>query len=377
MIHVVEESEAPIYRKVVDAVCEAVISGQMPPGKRLPARINLAKQIGVNATTVRRAYEYLEGQGIVLSRHGSGTYVSSDAVRRIRELDRRRYQSIFVVVGETNLADCRRERVYIVSDILAGVSEVLGNGFDRYQFVRGFTEAELGHLDHQSAVLVKEPVEQDHALVDKLNERNVPLLAIWGHPIKLNIPRIGYDPLESVALGCRHLIECGYRRIGFMGSKTHVGGMQAGRFGAFTTELHAHGLDVFARYTMQAGYVPGEAYRAALELIRGGDLPEAIFVDNDTKAMELITALRDHGFAVPNDVAVVCHDDIPEARLFDPPLTAVRTPRREMGRHAAKLLMSWPRDVRSPFDVLPDDFLLPSHLHVRDTTRLPATPPKR
>ncbi|TMC69351.1 MAG: LacI family transcriptional regulator, partial [Chloroflexi bacterium] len=64
----------------------------------------------------------------------------------------------------------------------------------------------------------------------------------------------------------------------------------------------------------------------------------AIFAQSDLLALGAIAALRARGMRVPEDVSVVGFDDIPVSSVFDPPLTTVRQPMREVGELAARLI---------------------------------------
>jgi DNA-binding LacI/PurR family transcriptional regulator len=60
---------------------------------------------------------------------------------------------------------------------------------------------------------------------------------------------------------------------------------------------------------------------------------------NDTVALGALTALRERGLRVPDDVAVVGFDDIPMAAHACPPLTTVRSPLLKMGAAAGHLAL--------------------------------------
>jgi len=78
--------------------------------------------------------------------------------------------------------------------------------------------------------------------------------------------------------------------------------------------------------------------RAAEHLLSAKVRPTAIFAQSDLLALGAISALRDRGMRVPDDVSIVGFDDIPVARVFDPPLTTLRQPMREVGALAARLV---------------------------------------
>ncbi|MCI0748096.1 MAG: GntR family transcriptional regulator [Verrucomicrobia subdivision 3 bacterium] len=66
----------PIYQQIVNQVKYLVACGRLAPGEEVPPIRVLAERLLVNPNTVARAYLELEREGIVLKRHGSGTYIS-------------------------------------------------------------------------------------------------------------------------------------------------------------------------------------------------------------------------------------------------------------------------------------------------------------
>jgi GntR family transcriptional regulator len=65
----------PVYRQIVNQVKYMIASGRLQPGQELPAIRSLAEKLVINPNTVVRAYSELQREGVVESRHGSGTYV--------------------------------------------------------------------------------------------------------------------------------------------------------------------------------------------------------------------------------------------------------------------------------------------------------------
>jgi GntR family transcriptional regulator/MocR family aminotransferase len=66
----------PLGRQVFSGLREAIVSGALKPGDRLPSTRDLAEQLGVSRTIVLLAFEQLLAEGYVEGRHGSGTYVA-------------------------------------------------------------------------------------------------------------------------------------------------------------------------------------------------------------------------------------------------------------------------------------------------------------
>ena len=77
MIEIRTTTDEPIYEQIVAQVRMAVASGRLKPGDRLDPVRELARRLGVNASTVARAYRQLEQQGIIETHHRGGTVIAA------------------------------------------------------------------------------------------------------------------------------------------------------------------------------------------------------------------------------------------------------------------------------------------------------------
>ncbi len=71
------KSTQPLYEQLRVGLEEAITTGDLPAGTRLPAERDFARQHGLSRTTVTTAYRELEARGLVRSHVGRGTFVSS------------------------------------------------------------------------------------------------------------------------------------------------------------------------------------------------------------------------------------------------------------------------------------------------------------
>ncbi|MBW6401026.1 PLP-dependent aminotransferase family protein [Roseomonas sp. HJA6] len=76
----------PIYRAIADAIGAAVADGTLPPGRRLPTHRALAEALGVDLTTVTRAYAEARRRGLLDATVGRGTFVRGGGARAISRL---------------------------------------------------------------------------------------------------------------------------------------------------------------------------------------------------------------------------------------------------------------------------------------------------
>lgn len=71
----IEGRNRPVYLAIADAIAEDVRSGTLHPGQRLPPQRQLAERLGIDFTTVSRAYVEARHRGLVDARVGQGTFV--------------------------------------------------------------------------------------------------------------------------------------------------------------------------------------------------------------------------------------------------------------------------------------------------------------
>lgn len=70
--------ERPVYQQIITAIQGAVLSGDCPPGGRIPPVRELAAEARVNPNTMQRALGELERQGLLVAAGAAGRYVTQD-----------------------------------------------------------------------------------------------------------------------------------------------------------------------------------------------------------------------------------------------------------------------------------------------------------
>jgi GntR family transcriptional regulator len=73
-------SGVPIYRQLVQQVRRDVMLGRLRPGDQLPTVKEVVGALSVNPNTVVKAFAEMEHEGLVVRRHGVGTFVAASAV---------------------------------------------------------------------------------------------------------------------------------------------------------------------------------------------------------------------------------------------------------------------------------------------------------
>lgn len=118
MLMIDKTSHKPIYEQIIDGVEKNILLGLYPPGSVLPSQRELSVTLGINPNTIQKSYAELIRRGVIVPAQGSGSYVASDAVARIRAAATERLDHLRETVAELALARVPCE------DVLAVVREV-------------------------------------------------------------------------------------------------------------------------------------------------------------------------------------------------------------------------------------------------------------
>ena len=96
--HIDPRSPTPLYAQIATRIKVAIAAGELVHGEALPSVRSLASRLRINPATVLQAYRDLELEGLVITRHGAGTFVqdvapdrkvkdrAAEATRLIRDL---------------------------------------------------------------------------------------------------------------------------------------------------------------------------------------------------------------------------------------------------------------------------------------------------
>jgi DNA-binding LacI/PurR family transcriptional regulator len=166
---------------------------------------------------------------------------------------------------------------------------------------------------------------------------------------------VRYDTERGTELALRHLLELGHTRIGHLGS-------------VLDAETFRRRRETVLRVLGEAGLEPGAYARApfrfdqaagpALSLLDADERPTAVYCDDDLLAGGLYLAARERGLRIPHDISVVGFDDLPFARVFEPPLTTIRIDPEALGSEAFELLAAlMAGEPAPPGRILPVEFI--------------------
>jgi LacI family repressor for deo operon, udp, cdd, tsx, nupC, and nupG len=192
-----------------------------------------------------------------------------------------------------------------------------------------------------------------------------PIIAVLERPQGHDAAFVRIDHRAASVEITRHLIELGHRRIAHITGSKNAASTEH-RLNGYKDALAAaripydESLVAAGDFSMQSG---ADAMERLLAL---DDPPTAVFAGNDEMAFGAVKAARAHGLSVPEDLSMVGCDDQNTAAFYNPPLTTVHIPCREIGRRAAQGLIEQiaGREVAR-------EIVLPTKLVVRDSAAAP------
>jgi LacI family transcriptional regulator len=173
------------------------------------------------------------------------------------------------------------------------------------------------------------------ALIPRLLESQVPLV-VQGRHEDARASYVDSDNLSGARMAVSHLLRLGNQRIATIAGPAGNTAAQDRRQG-YLDALQARGYAVDDALIVRSDFTQAGGYEAMQRLLP--QQPDALFVASDTMAMGALQAIRGAGLSVPDDIALVGFDDLPQATMGDPPLTTVRQPIRRMGVLAAEMLI--------------------------------------
>lgn len=179
------------------------------------------------------------------------------------------------------------------------------------------------------------PVE----LVKAISQMNVPMVAINDSPQRLGIDCVSSSPSGALDQCILRLAAYGHQQIALvLHSRKSV--CDRARYDAYLNTTREIGLTLEEDWLVE-GVSPNIAGgREAIQILASrGKIPSAILCLNDWVAMGALMELNNQGLAVPRDVSLVGHDDLPMCQHIEPQLTSIYRDERKIVQKAVNLLL--------------------------------------
>ena len=310
------------------------------PSHRITLR-KLAEHLGLSRTTI----------SMILNDVPEATRFPEETRRRVVESSKRLgYRPNYFA------RSLGKRRTYLIGviapDFGDGFEAAVLSGFQRRLLNTGYTSLVSTHL--WSPSLLQRDVEtlcdrgaEGLLLINSTPNESpgIPAVTICTDRSPIWSTRVSIDNAFGIGAAINHLVSLGHKDIALIKGPEGSGDTEE-RWKAVLATCKRLGVRVDPQLTVQLERLDPSGTRhaeegriAAEDLLRRGKRFTALIAFNDISALGAMTALREAGHRVPEDVSVIGFDDIEFASIAFPALTTIRQPLREMGATAAELLL--------------------------------------
>jgi DNA-binding LacI/PurR family transcriptional regulator len=356
-------SGPPKYERLKSCIASAISAGRLRPGDALPPEKVLAVTLGIARNTVRQALQDLEQSGLLKRDHGKGTFVSGNALRRIRDGFENGLNLYALVVPEAQ----------------SGLYASLLHGFDEaaYQLQHQVIVCSTGNdLDKQAQVILSlmdkrvagvtivpataPPTPAYH--IRQLQKHGIPVVLCHRGVEGVQAPLLSMPFREIGCCAAEAAVKLGHRRAALISSVRTESTIQFER-GLRETFAAASGSlpDPFVIFDDRLSVNPqGHERELFVHLERlccHPNRPTVIFTSFDPLAETVYLLLRRFKLRLPEDMSIVSFGDSRREGAIIRRLSSVVIDQASTARKAASLLDEIGRGQR---EITNDEsFLLP------------------
>lgn len=323
------------FRTLAKQLRQEIANGVWEPGARLPTEKEFSVRRGLSLTTVRRALEELSGEGLIIRRQGSGSYVSAELPKRATAT-----RTVGVLVPTT---------AQYYGSVLAGVEDVLSQASAR--LVLASSRYSAAEEERDIASLLSSGVDglllvpdllfcsDPREKIDRLFNLPVPVVMLERRDFETRVSdRSEYVRTEhegGAYDAVAHLHALGHERIALVCRNPNPTGVWVQRG-------FEHAIADMSLPKLPIATAPMNQWSLEMATVVLGDLRKegatAALVFGDREAAWFQAAARRANLSIPGDLAMVSYDD-EGAEFAEIPLTAVSPPKRRLGRLAAEILL--------------------------------------
>ncbi len=201
------------------------------------------------------------------------------------------------------------------------------------------------------------------AFAKAFRDKGIPVVNTFGrYASSPDVHVVGIDNAEAGSVAAKTLIARGYTRLAFLGGPQSATST-TDRLRGFSQEIAKHAGVTFthsfaAAYTFQAGRTE------MLRLLQSAHA-EAYFCGDDVLSIGVLSAIKDHGLHVPDDIGIIGLNDMEMSSWENINLTTIRQPIREIVESSVELMVAM---LDKP-DRYPEARLFPCRVIERGTLR--------
>jgi len=219
-----------------------------------------------------------------------------------------------------------------------------------------------------SALIFVGVMKENESMIYSIAQDEIPCAFLWD--ILENTPYnyVGIDNFSASYTMMRYLLSLGHRRIAFVGAMFMQVSRVEKRLNGYLRAMEEHDIPLRSEYILEFPPTLDNGILAMRSFLALAQPPTAVFFASDMLAIGALTACREAGVKVPEQVSIAGFDDISFAVHTYPSLTTVRVPAQEMGTIAGHCMI----DLLHHKKNVVFQHVLPTTVIVRETCAPPS-----
>lgn len=181
-------------------------------------------------------------------------------------------------------------------------------------------------------------VKLDDPLLKHVQDTHVPAVLIGRSPGQSMVASINNDNKKAGYDATMHLLRLGHQRIGFIGGSPELI-LTIDRLAGYAQALSDGNVRFDPQLVTSEEFLEEGGYTGMMKLLALPTRPSAIIASDDVLAFGAMRAAGELGYHIPQDFAIVGFNDIPLAKIANPPLTTMNVHIFELGEGATTMLI--------------------------------------
>ena len=319
-IRINKQDNTPLYRQICQQVRQQIRDGQLQPGQLLPSLNQLAIMLDISRETTKKAYNQLLREGLLIAQQGKGVFVAgrrdSDKKEILLILDKQSvYNQILVQAFQDTLRDSVHITILLHSQNLDVLEYYLNQHLDRYDY---YVVSPHFPLDARSQARAAK-------LLRRIPNRKLIMVDNWIQDVPGNYGVVyqdfRHDAYEGLSEGKAD-----------MGRQLKVMVLPQSLYGGIILEsvyefARENGIEVSVSDT-----VPDSLEKGDVVLVLNSQLDSGLAL--------LARRIAQTGLLPGKDVRIIAYNEFPLNEVVLGGLTTLSTDFAEMGRQAARMVLS-------------------------------------
>jgi DNA-binding LacI/PurR family transcriptional regulator len=235
------------------------------------------------------------------------------------------------------------------SQVVKGMEEVAKSR--GYTLILGCSYYDINEEKRQVNVFLDQLIDgiilfngfDNSAFVESLAQK-IPLVLVDREVGNKGIPSVTVDNMKGMESAVDYLVSASHKKIGYVtfDYKNHTIVKQ--RYLGYCKGLKKHKIPFNHEYIINTDLFRLKEIDGTYEFmkdyfLRKNNIPTAFAAISDFNAYGIITAAKEAGLKVPEDISVIGYDNITFSQIIDPPLTTIKQPKKLMGQTGMDLML--------------------------------------